>query len=100
MEFKCSSCGACCLVAGGKFGLRNRGDGGCSFLNNKNQCSIYEFRPNICRVDKMYNIRKKNNEHNLSKKQYYIKNTIACHKLIDFLKLDKSYKIPIKEYNK
>lgn len=55
-EFKCSRCGACCRTVGlieeAKF--LDRGDGVCKYLDKNNLCMIYDFRPEICRVDKMY----------------------------------------------
>ena len=96
MNFLCYTCGACCLEAGGKFGLPDRGDGACGNLGENNECLIYEDRPDICRVDKFY----KNFEDLITKKQFYIENTKACHYLIDKHKLDDSYKINIKEYER
>ena len=55
-SFKCEKCGACCRTVGlieeAKF--LDRGDGVCKYLDKNNLCMIYEFRPEICRVDKMY----------------------------------------------
>lgn len=55
-QFKCNKCGACCKVVGlveeAKF--LDRGDGVCKYLDKNNLCTIYDFRPEICRVDKMY----------------------------------------------
>jgi len=84
------------MVVGGHFGLPDRGDGACGNLNENNQCSIYETRPDICRVDKMYEIRNPT----ISRKEYYVENTKTCHKLIDKFKLDESYKIELKEYER
>ena len=84
------------MLVGGHFGLPDRGDGACANLNEKNQCSIYETRPDICRVDKMYKIKNLS----ISEKDYYIESTKMCHKLIDKVKLDESYKIELKEYER
>ena len=84
------------MVAGGHFGLPDRGDGACGHLSEDNKCKIYDKRPDICRVDKMYEIRNPS----ISRKEYYIENSKACHTLIDRLKLDKSYKIELKEYER
>lgn len=56
MSFECDKCGACCRCAAAisKFPDLDRGDGVCRYLNNDNTCSIYEERPEICRVDDMY----------------------------------------------
>jgi len=95
MNFLCSSCGACCLEAS-KFGLPDRGDGACGHLGENNECLVYEDRPDICRVDNLY----KNFKNLITKKQFYIETTKTCHSLIDNYKLDDSYKIDIKEYER
>lgn len=97
-KFLCSQCGACCKLAGKmggkKYNLPINEDGSCGHLKN-NVCSIYDNRPDICRVDKMTHANKGE-----SKKDYFIKATKACHTLIDLLDLDQSYKIDIKEYDR
>lgn len=96
MEFKCSGCGGCCRLAG--FSKHSKGvlpikdDMSCGYLID-NKCSIYETRPDICRVSNLGF-----NYNNLSRKEYYIESTKACHKIIDLLGIDKSYKIDINEY--
>ncbi len=84
-KFKCSQCGACCMVAGLTGMVPDRGDGSCVHLNDDNQCNIYETRPSFCRV------KDKGIEH-------YKLNTLVCHELIDLLNLDEKYKIDISEY--
>ena len=56
-EFKCNRCGVCCKhvadVEEAEF--LDRGDGVCKYYDdNLKKCTIYDFRPDICRVDKMY----------------------------------------------
>ena len=61
-EFVCSKCGACCRNIGyvEEAEFLNRGDGICKYLDEKtNLCTIYDFRPEICRVDKMFKRYKK-----------------------------------------
>lgn len=56
-EFKCSRCGACCKNIGyvEEASHLDRGDGVCKYYSDdKKMCTIYDFRPEICRVDKMY----------------------------------------------
>lgn len=64
MTFNCEKCGACCRSIG------------CDKLKD-NLCTIYETRPDICRVDVMYNIRKQNNSE-LTKEDYYKMNKLCC----------------------
>jgi hypothetical protein len=58
-EFVCSRCGACCrnIHLYEPASYLDRGDGVCKYYNdNDKSCTIYEFRPEICRVDKMYKL--------------------------------------------
>lgn len=53
--FKCDKCGACCrnLDKSPIYEGMYNGDGICCYLSG-NDCSIYENRPLICRVDDSY----------------------------------------------
>jgi len=55
-EFKCIKCGACCknVDLNEDSSFLDRGDGVCKYYDEKAMCKIYEFRPEICRVEKMY----------------------------------------------
>ena len=55
MTFHCDKCGLCCRLLKNvpQLAAFDRGDGVCKFLRG-NLCSIYENRPDICNVDKMY----------------------------------------------
>jgi Fe-S-cluster containining protein len=55
MSFHCDRCGLCCRLLTGipQLAAFDRGDGVCRYLVD-NLCSIYENRPDICNVDKMY----------------------------------------------
>ena len=81
--FPCSQCGLCCQQVN-KSSLTDyldRGDGTCRHLDvQRKQCSIYEQRPDICRIDKQFTL------------HYHIKyswtefvnlNTQVCKQLID-----------------
>jgi len=96
MKFLCSSCGACCRLAGliaDKYNLPLKKDRmTCAHLID-NECSIYNDRPDCCRVDKAAE------DSDLTKKEYYIETTKICHKFIDNEELDEKYKINIKNYN-
>jgi hypothetical protein len=94
-KFICSGCGACCRSVGQVKELKST-NGICDNLNQEtNKCNIYESRPLICRVDDYYN-----KSIDLTRKQWNIKNTKACHELIDKLNLDSKFKIDIKEYER
>ena len=91
---------------GGWQGLPDRGDGACEHLTEDNLCSIYENRPDFCNVDKNYEMFLKEDKRKdpkaiiRDKKQFYINITKTCHTLIDKYKLDESYKIKLKEYER
>lgn len=58
MIFPCTKCGLCCkhleLIPQLKhFDLEN---GRCMHLTDNNLCDIYEKRPDICNVNKMYEL--------------------------------------------
>jgi hypothetical protein len=100
MEFLCSSCGACCRSlgkeVGEEVGLPVNEDGSCAHLIGT-LCSIYDDRPDVCRVDKLFENHFKDS--GISRKELYILNTRACHVLIDQLGLSEDYKIDIEEYD-
>lgn len=55
LSFPCSQCGECCrhIEHIPQLAAFDRGDGVCKYLVG-NLCSIYKTRPNVCRVDVMY----------------------------------------------
>lgn len=58
-DFPCNQCGECCkrvhLLA--ETASLDRGDGTCRhFDNDLKRCRIYEQRPDICRVDRQYEL--------------------------------------------
>ena len=57
MDFQCDKCGICCKMLTGipQLAAFDRGDGVCIHLKD-NLCSIYESRPDICNVKKMYTL--------------------------------------------
>ena len=95
MKFLCSQCSACCRNVKG-LDLPHDESGVCLNLDQQtNKCSIYNSRPDICRVDVMYERYKSE----MSKKDFFISNTKACHYLIDKENFDNSFKVDIKEYD-
>lgn len=55
MSFFCDKCGLCCrhIDKVPQLACFDLGNGVCKYLRN-NLCSIYDNRPEICRVDDMY----------------------------------------------
>lgn len=55
--FPCTQCGKCCknIKLSKETAYLDRGDGICKYFNTKNSlCSIYESRPEICRINSQY----------------------------------------------
>lgn len=59
--FECLKCGICCrnIDKIPELSEFHNGDGVCIYLNRNNLCSIYENRPDICNVEKMYQLKYK-----------------------------------------
>lgn len=80
-NFPCNKCGLCCrrinLVL--ELAEYDLGNGVCKYLKD-NLCSIYEHRPEICRVDVMYSL---NYANQYSKEEFYRLNLIVCRRLQD-----------------
>ena len=53
--FDCTKCGACCRHIATILPDYDTGDGICRYLTKDNLCRIYDNRPFICNVDKIYN---------------------------------------------
>lgn len=104
MEFNCSSCGACCKRIGAlkdKFKELNfpydvNEKGWCTMLDENNKCKVYNNRPDICSMEKMfYSVFQKSG---MTKKQTYLENTKMCNQYIKEDKLDDKYLLNEKIY--
>ena len=76
--FYCDKCGACCmnLQKSKLYGELDRGDGICIHFNVETKlCKIYDSRPDICNVDKMYQLCFANQ---MPLNQYYQLNHQVC----------------------
>jgi Fe-S-cluster containining protein len=81
-QFACDKCGLCCKNIGGidELTSMNRGDGTCKHFNDISlECSIYDQRPLICRVDEGYVLFEKE----YTKEEYYKLNIKSCTTLKD-----------------
>ena len=95
--FPCSACGLCCQHIGTVEELKayDRGNGVCKYYDvSSRQCSIYEERPLICRIDEMYSIQYSKT---FTKEDFYRENAKVCNFLQERYKIDKSYRIHIGE---
>lgn len=78
--FHCDRCGLCCRKVG-KFPFMkefDRGDGVCKHLTDDNLCAIYDHRPTICDVDRLYGIYFKDK---MSKEEWYRLQYEGCREL-------------------
>ena len=96
MEFNCSQCGACCRIAGELGFMPSREDGACIHLGEDNLCTIYDERPDICNVEKMYYKRKLG----ITKKEYFKMQNEACNLLQKSYGMDEKYRVDPEIYNK
>lgn len=79
--FKCDKCGLCCKRVGRSeiYSSLNRGDGVCKYWDCTTRlCTIYEHRPIICNVDKMYDEVFK---YQMTREEFYNLNYKACNKM-------------------
>lgn len=74
--FPCKKCGTCCKNIGAIEQLKafDNGNGVCKWLVD-DLCSIYSSRPDICRVDYMY---EKEYYKIYSREEYYLLNLYGC----------------------
>jgi hypothetical protein len=95
--FPCTGCGLCCQNISNIEELKafDLGNGVCKYFDNKtNNCLIYENRPDICRVEKMFDMKY---HQYFTKKEFYLKNAEVCNQLQEIANLDKSYNVKIGE---
>jgi len=95
--FPCTSCGLCCQNITNIEELKtyDLGNGTCKYFDFiSNQCRIYETRPDICRVDKMFDL-VYNKEFTLE--EFYIGNAKVCNHLQEKYKVNKKFRIEIGE---
>lgn len=89
--FPCTSCGACCRSINGIEELKEFNNNGvCIHLSEDNTCKIYENRPLVCRVDKMY---KKYFFKQMTKEDFYKENIKICNLLQEKFDIDTKYRI-------
>ena len=76
MGFDCTKCGECCRHIANipQLSKFDRGDGVCKYLRG-HECDIYDNRPEICNVEKMY---EKYFSHLYSRDEFYKLNEEAC----------------------
>lgn len=95
--FPCTGCGLCCKHIANVQELEgyDLGNGTCRYFDNtSNSCTIYETRPDICRVDKMFDLMY-NKE--FTQEEFYIANAKVCNSLQEHSDMDKKFRVKIGE---
>lgn len=99
IKFQCSQCGACCRRAGKSGMMPDRGDGACIHLTKDNKCEIYEDRPELCNMERMF-LKRKQEFPEITKIDYFKANNQVCNAFMVADKMDESYKIDLSKYDK
>ena len=79
--FPCTICGLCCqnISAIEELKSYDLGDGICKYFDvTSNSCTIYNDRPNICKIDKMFESKHRKY---FTKEAFYMENTKYCNAL-------------------
>lgn len=95
--FPCSGCGLCCQNISNVQELKSYdlGNGVCRYFDMiSNSCTIYGSRPDICQVDKMFELVY---HKEFSLEAFYIANASVCNALQESYKIDTSFRITIGE---
>lgn len=82
--------------------MPDRGDGACVYLTQENLCSIYETRPELCNMEKAWEIRNKSldlDARGITKKDYFKLNNEVCNQMMDDQHIDKRFRINLKVYD-
>ena len=95
-KFNCTKCGLCCMHISGIKELQNYdlGNGDCKFFDTEQKiCKIYNERPLVCMVDKMYETHFKTK---YNKMEFYNINAKICNELQEKHGIDNKYRMEIK----
>lgn len=93
--FPCSGCGLCCQNIAFVDELKSfdNGDGICKYFDiNLKFCIIYESRPDICKVDKMFELKY---HKYFSKKDFYTVNADICNQLQTLYGVAQKFRVKI-----
>jgi len=95
--FPCTGCGLCCQNIKNIVELKtyDLGNGTCKYFDHiSNECKIYDDRPTICRVDKMFDLVYTKE---FTQEEFYIRNAKVCNELQEKYKIDKSFRVKLGE---
>ena len=90
-KFPCTKCGLCCMRAGTveNFPYKTDYNGVCEKYDlQKRECTIYEDRPIVCRIDDYYD---KYLSANMDRNHWHHYNAQMCNKMINQVGLDKKF---------
>ncbi len=92
MAFPCTKCGLCCqnITHIKQLSAYHAGDGVCFFYDANTGCTIYENRPDVCKVDEGYI---KFFSSQFTQEDYYQKNAQICNQLQEDKKMSSTYRV-------
>jgi Fe-S-cluster containining protein len=118
-KFPCTGCGLCCtkvglavsnarqMVADGEtdgyikevaeFPHKTTDNGNCEHLQDDHTCAIYDTRPDICNIEKVW---EKHHKDNISIQDYFISSAMLCNSLILADNADESFFINMEKITK
>lgn len=108
VKFGCTGCGLCCRQVARalanpqampepyksalkQFPYKAKEDGSCENLLPDNKCAVYEDRPLLCNVDKMFDQHKGKGTIGASKKNYLLLQAKSCNSMINNAGIDKKF---------
>ena len=84
--FPCTKCGLCCIMAG-QSGVMPKGkNGACIYLGDNLECTIYEDRPKVCKLDE-------NKPKEMKESDYYHVQAGYCNELQEQFELGEEYRV-------
>lgn len=99
IKYPCTSCGCCCkridkaissfhsIGINVDFNYTWDENGKCENLTTNNKCGIYDTRPLICNIDKLFEFVK------ITKEQFYAMNIASCNLMMDEDGVEYSFRI-------
>ena len=94
MSFPCTRCGLCCQHIANIPQLANyhNGDGICKYYDAPRGCTIYDRRPDICRIDEGY---AKFFSAAMTLSEYYAANAAVCNRMQERSELDHRFRVSV-----
>ena len=94
IDFNCTSCGQCCRNISHISELKkfDNGNGVCKFLSKTNKCDIYDNRPDVCKIDIMY---QKFYVNKISEIKFIELNAEACNTLQESAGIPVSFRVEV-----